>query len=225
MMSDSPRPDYLKFTAVEGKAISVKLSTMGKINNASIEISVNGAKFVSYELGSDINLNQGECVEFRRTPGSVATVLSESTSSYCFFRTTGVIQCSGNVMSLLDASCESVSVGNYGFVNLFIDNTSLISAPYVGAKIFGTEAMQSMFSGCSNIVSHRFASINASSSLFGRNNRCASFTCEEETPQGLQESTLSGLPPDCIIYVPAASVDSYKSANRWSDRADYIEGF
>ena len=44
-----------------------------------------------------------------------------------------------------------------------------------------------------------------------------------DTPPTLYGNNWSGVPSDCTIYVPAASVAAYKAADNWSDRADYIQ--
>lgn len=43
-----------------------------------------------------------------------------------------------------------------------------------------------------------------------------------ETPPTLWSNSFGGVPDDCIIRVPAASVEAYKSAPNWIARADYI---
>jgi hypothetical protein len=49
-----------------------------------------------------------------------------------------------------------------------------------------------------------------------------SFTIKTETPPTIDIHTFWQVPADCAIYVPANSVDAYKTATNWSDRADYI---
>ena len=48
-------------------------------------------------------------------------------------------------------------------------------------------------------------------------------TIHAETPPTIANSTITGLKADCIIYVPAASVDAYKAKQYWSARAAYIQ--
>lgn len=43
------------------------------------------------------------------------------------------------------------------------------------------------------------------------------------TPPTLQANSLYNVPATCPIYVPAESVEAYKTANNWSARADYIQ--
>lgn len=44
------------------------------------------------------------------------------------------------------------------------------------------------------------------------------------TPPTLNPSAMNNVPADCAIYVPAGSVEAYKAASGWSDRAAYIQG-
>jgi hypothetical protein len=80
-----------------------------------------------------------------------------------------------------------------------------------------------MFDGCTGITSHDVATLNNSESIFGNNSSCTSFTIHAETPPMIGSNTITGLKNDCVIYVPAASVDAYKAAQYWSERADYIQ--
>lgn len=43
------------------------------------------------------------------------------------------------------------------------------------------------------------------------------------TPPTIYANTFKLIPADCAIFVPAASVDAYKAAQYWSDRAAYIQ--
>lgn len=44
------------------------------------------------------------------------------------------------------------------------------------------------------------------------------------TPPTLGSSAFSSIPSDCVIYVPSASVNAYKSATNWSAYSSYIQG-
>ena len=43
------------------------------------------------------------------------------------------------------------------------------------------------------------------------------------TPHSIQSNTFRDIPSDCIIYVPAGTVDAYKTATNWADLADHIQ--
>lgn len=49
-----------------------------------------------------------------------------------------------------------------------------------------------------------------------------SITNKALTPPKIQSNTFSGVPADCIFYVPAESVEAYKTATNWSALADRI---
>lgn len=54
---------------------------------------------------------------------------------------------------------------------------------------------------------------------------CTSLTtiiCRAVTPPTLIATALTNVPADCAIYVPDASVNDYKAASGWIDRATYI---
>lgn len=53
--------------------------------------------------------------------------------------------------------------------------------------------------------------------------RLTSVTVESETPPDLDTSVFYGASNSLVIYVPAASVDAYKSASNWSTYADRIQ--
>ena len=43
------------------------------------------------------------------------------------------------------------------------------------------------------------------------------------TPPSIQSNTFDSIPSDCIIYVPAGTVDAYKTATNWAELADHIQ--
>ena len=43
------------------------------------------------------------------------------------------------------------------------------------------------------------------------------------TPPSIQSNTFRNIPSDCIIYVPAGTVDAYKTATNWAELADQIQ--
>ena len=80
------------------------------------------------------------------------------------------------------------------------------------------------FSGCSSLtaitIGDRITSIGE-----GAFDNCSSFTSitvNATTPPTLAGSVFTST-NDCPIYVPAASVETYKRANRWSDYASRIQ--
>ena len=96
----------------------------------------------------------------------------------------------------------SVKLGITGKLNSeygFAGCTSLTEIE-IPEHIFGVNDYQ--FKGCVNITQ---------------------ITCLAKTPPTIYSNTLTDLPADCVIYVPAASVAAYQAASGWSDRAAYIQ--
>lgn len=77
--------------------------------------------------------------------------LAESINIYTHITSTQDIKVSGNIMSLLDKTCELMSVPNYGFSCLFRDCTKLLSLPLLPATSLGKYCYASMFTRCTEI--------------------------------------------------------------------------
>lgn len=150
MMADS-RPAYLRFTATAANS-TVQLTAVGSPDAVSLEYALDGGTFVAYTIGDTITLaNVGDYVEMRHAGSSPITQLSKSANDCYKFVMTGTIAASGNVMSLLDASCESVTVGAYCFLSLF-RSCPLVSAPLLPATTLSSHCYRAMFNGCSSLV-------------------------------------------------------------------------
>lgn len=89
-----------------------------------------------------------------------------------------------------------ISIGSNAFSNC--KGLTSISIP---ASV--TSIGDSAFSGCTSISAYHF---------YGT------------TPPTLGSSAFSSIPSDCVIYVPSASVNAYKSATNWSAYSSYIQG-
>ena len=120
---------------------------------------------------------------------------------------------------VLPATTLASSCYNY----MFSGCTGLTQAPALPATTLASRCYNYMFSGCTGITSHDVATLNNSTNTFNNNSSCASFTIHAETPPTIGNNTITGLKADCIIYVPAASVDAYKAKQYWSARASYIQ--
>ena len=109
------------------------------------------------------------------------------------------------------------SIGGYAF-NLCIGFTSIEIPNSV------TSIAQGAFMGCHNMVSivipESVTSIG--SSAFTLCNSLTSFSIYAVTPPIVEGTSLFYGTDNCVIYVPAGSVDAYKSAEGWSVYADRI---
>lgn len=197
-----------------------------------------------------IELAEGAIVMFKGVNENLASYI-ESYENWVFARAyiDGSVAASGDVTSLLNGIGGDVAVPQYCYLSMFgncaglttapalpsttlanncYDNmfygcTGLIEAPVLLATSLENGCYSSMFYGCENIQSYDVATLNISDDIFVDNNSCASLTIHAETPPEIAEYTIEGLPADCAIYVPAASVDAYKAAQYWSARAAYIQ--
>ena len=124
--------------------------------------------------------------------------------------------------------------GCSGLTSVTIGN----SVTTIGNKAFGASGLTSVtipdsvttigsevFYRCTDLTS-----VTIGNSVTTIGNNCfyfcpllASVTCTATTPPTIYSATFNGVPTTCPIYVPSESVETYKAANIWSDRADYIQ--
>lgn len=269
--------NYFKITALEDGNLDIKYVCPTPWGifwepdepiDIDIEYSINGGGFT--QITSSIEIKKDDIIELRRNLDSVATTLMKTGISHNTSRHFNInisssanIIASGNIMSLLDKTCQSNIMSYYCFAYMFyncdkllhynsdiigvcdneryvIDNsnytssqlsftfygcTGLITAPKIMITNPGS-SFTSTFFNCSNITSHHLYTLpsDTSDNTFYGNTSCTEFTIYATVPPTILQNTLSGLNSDCIIYVPAESVEAYKQTQYWNDRADYIFG-
>lgn len=143
-------PDYLCFTA-EKAGSTVAMAVKGTpTKGQAFEYSTDGTNWSVFTPGTTtITLaNAGDKVYFR---GDNITV-SESYSTYYRFVMSGKIAASGNIMSLLDTTCQSTTISNdYCYYYMFENCTSLTTAPALPATTLTNGCYDSMFKGCTSL--------------------------------------------------------------------------
>ena len=87
-----------------------------------------------------------------------------------------------------------------------------------------TSLDQSAFHNCTSLTSVTIGSgcTTIGNTCFGNCGNISTFTCKATTPPTLGGAAF-GDTTIGVIYVPAASVNAYKSANRWSDYSSIIQ--
>ena len=180
------------------------------------------------------------CTGLTKTPALPATILIEDCYQYMFYGCTGLTKASALPATTLARNCyqsmfdgctgltqapalPATTLANHCYNYMFNGCTGLTQAPALPATTLATNCYSDMFRECANITSHDVATLNNSTGIFANNTSCASLTIHAETPPTIANGTITGLKADCIIYVPAASVDAYKAAQYWSARASYIQ--
>ena len=144
-------PDYLCFTSEEAGSTVAMAVNGTPTKGQAFEYSTDGINWSVFTPGTTtITLaNVGNKVYFR---GDNITV-SESTSVYYKFVMSGKIAASGNIMSLLDKTCQSTIISNYYcFRRMFNGCTSLTTAPALPATTLASNCYNSMFEGCTSLT-------------------------------------------------------------------------
>lgn len=147
--------NYLTFTAEEDNS-SVQFKVLsGTAQTINLLYSKNGEEFVSYALGTVIQLaNIGDNVRFYGNNKAFAAMSGSSVQYAHGFAFTGKIAASGSVMSIiLDNGSVRTAVPNYAFYKLFAggnskDKDCLTQAPELPATEVGNRSYASMFASC-----------------------------------------------------------------------------
>lgn len=154
--------DYLSFSAVGGE-VEILMKPSGyypdKLDDLVLETSIdkevwdNVVTFYSkvHEEQLLVKLRDGETVYVRRH-GKKTKALSKAYSYWKFrMKGEGKVYASGNIMSLIDANCESSKVGKYCFNSLFHGCDNLIKAPDLPAVKLSKYCCNDMFANCKNL--------------------------------------------------------------------------
>ena len=147
--------NYLCFTAEEDDA-SVGMNVYGTSwTLPTLEYSTDLFTWETFTLGTtDVPLTKaGDKVYFRAT--EKLSSFSTATARYVnFTMKEKKVAASGNVMSLVDPTCESTTLpSNYCFYKLFYRCESLTTAPELPAKKLNSNCYYQMFYGCKNLNS------------------------------------------------------------------------
>ena len=128
---------------------SVELRQSGTLSN-TYEVNT-GSGWRSYNLGTTINLNNGQSCKWR----CKSHPTTQSLSNYVYFVMTGTIEASGNCNSMLSSDFEnltSLTGYDFAFVSLFQGCRALKQAPSLPATTLADSCYYKMFFECSNLV-------------------------------------------------------------------------
>ena len=119
---------------------------------------------------------------------------------------------------------DNTTIGNATFLNCTV-MTSVIISDSVTSIGSGAWETNGAFRGCTSLTSVTIPNSVTSTGgyAFYQCTSLTSITSLNTTPPTLGFAALTNIPADCAIYVPAASVNAYKAAGGWNDRASYIQ--
>lgn len=145
--------DYLCFTALTAGS-TVGMNKIGNPPTINLEYSTDKKHWTEYtwndKTGATITLaNVGDSVWWRGNN----TAFNPNLDNICRFTMSGSIEASGNVMSLLDKTCKSVTIPTaYCFNGLFSVCASLTKAPKLPATTMTDYCYDHMFASCTSLT-------------------------------------------------------------------------
>lgn len=142
-------PDYLTFYNNDVSDVLLMLKKNGTPHDVVLEYSTDGINWVTWRsaIGDlSVRLAQGDKVLFRGDNNSFC----EADQGYYNFSADGLVNCSGNVMTLVDSTGTSLQIPCVGcFYGLFMN---MLTMENTGIKVPATtltrECYHSMFDGC-----------------------------------------------------------------------------
>ena len=146
-------PNYLTFKAVDAGA-TVSIEIVGRCDAPSLKYSTNLTDWISYDFNSpqSIILDKVGSKVYWRNDGKASTFSNGADDHIHIKFQNGRIAAEGNVMSLVDNSCESVTIpSGCCFVKLFYDNPLLVQAPELPATELKDWCYDGMFSACTSL--------------------------------------------------------------------------
>ena len=216
-------PDYLCFTA-EQAGSTVAMAVYGTpTKGQAFETSTDGVVWSVFTPGTTtITLaTVGDKVYFR---GDNTTV-SESTSIYYKFVMSGKIAASGNIMSLLDKTCQSTTISNvYCYRYMFNGCANLTTAPALPAATLANYCYSNMFNGCTNLMTAPAlpATTLANSCYSSMFNGCTSLTTAPALPATtLANSCYNSMFYKCTSLTTAPALPATTLANNCYYRMFY----
>ena len=139
---------------------------------------------------------------------SGVTVIGSSVFYYCY--------------SLASVTMPSsvTSIGTYAFSYCY--SLASVTIPS-GVTVIGNNALHNCHSLASVTIPSGVTSIG--SSAFANCFGVAEYHFLSTTPPTLADTNaFSNIQSDCVIYVPSASLETYKTASNWSSYASYMQG-
>ena len=150
--SQKPNPEEngcLTFVSSGGSTIA--LIKEGEPSEITLEYSMDGKSWIPYTIGKTLELLDREKLMFRAGEQG-NDFFSSNDENYYNFKITGSVAAKGNIMSLLDRSCQKNTVPSNAFNSLFNYCRTLTSAPDLPAMKLASGCYYQMFAGCTSLT-------------------------------------------------------------------------
>ena len=136
--------DYLCFTSKQNGS-TIKYTLNGTLTAADLDIgySYDGTSFAPWAPNTDITLDSGKELYV----WNKRSTFSKTAYKYAQFVTTGNLEASGDINSLVNFGTP----GMYAYYSLFYNNTALYAAPELLSTTVGEGTYAYMFKGCTNL--------------------------------------------------------------------------
>jgi len=150
----------LTITAAEDN-VNIKLTAKGSPTVNGLQYRTNDSSWKSYDIDTDISLNQNEYVEFRNMKNELSIgypdfdIQDEDIDidvyfdNYVQFAITGQVNSTGNIQSMLN---YSDSCTNYCYFNMFNGCSGLLTAPELPASGLAKYCYSNMFKDCTSLT-------------------------------------------------------------------------
>ncbi len=157
----APDPSYITtpFTITSIGNTSVAIMKKESPQDIYLEYRKGDKKWAQYSVGIEIDLFDGETLQFRAGEQGNYTFSGEDAYSdgslyYISARGNGNISVSGNIMSLLDRTCQRNNLLSCAFCELFCGCDKLIDASYLilPATNLADRCYSDMFEGCTSLT-------------------------------------------------------------------------
>ncbi len=138
--------NYLTLSALENSWVGIHHES----NSPDIQYRIDGGPWLVITEDMPVFVEKGSRIYFRgRNPGG----FSHSVNNYTSIVISGNMNASGNIMSLVDNTGQSLVIPcGYCFTHLFENSTGLISPPELQPVVLMRGCYSLMFAGCSRMT-------------------------------------------------------------------------
>ena len=172
---------YLTFTAEQATTLTLKQN--GSIAPHKLLKSTDGINWTKWEnpATNGISLNAGQSVYLKADEDSLWRIATDF-NNHNKFSSSGKIKCNGDIRSLV----KPIALENYSYFarGLFMNCTSLTSAPELPATTLADNCYSYMFNGCTSLTSapELPATTLANYCYYNMFNNCKSLASAPELP-------------------------------------------